>query len=74
MPRLAAVESRSCILLLSFDSAYYLSSSGGFHGIKATKGRSLGGSYIYIYISYVNTYIHVYIRIYIYIYLVIWGP
>ena len=43
MPKRATVESHSCILLLSFHSACYLSNSGGFHVIKATKGRSLGG-------------------------------
>ena len=43
MPQLATVELHSCILLLSFHSACYLSNSGGFHAIKATKGRSLGG-------------------------------
>ena len=43
MPKLATVELHSCILLLSFHSACYLSNSGGFHAIKATRGRSLGG-------------------------------
>ena len=63
MPKLATVELHSCILLLSFHSACYLSNSGGFHAIKATKGRSLGGVYIYMYI-------HIY---YIYIYIVFFG-
>ena len=50
MPKLATVELHSCILLLSFHSACYLSNSGGFHPIKSTNGRSLGGvAYIYIY-------------------------
>ena len=49
------------MLLLSFHSACYLSNSGGFHAIKATKGRSLGGGVAYIYI-------YVYIDIYIYKY------
>ena len=43
LSKLATVELHSCILLLSFHSACYLSNSGGFHPIKATKGRSLGG-------------------------------
>ena len=43
------VELHSCILLLSFHSACYLSNSGGFHAIKAKNGRSLGGGSIYIY-------------------------
>ena len=33
-----------------FHSACYLSNFGGFHAIQATKGRSLGGGSIYIYI------------------------
>ena len=50
MPKLATVALHSCILLLSFHSACDLSNSGGFHAIKATKGRSLGGVYICVYI------------------------
>ena len=63
MPKLATVELHSCILLLSFHSACYLSNSGGFHAIKATKGRSLGGSiYIYIHV-YIYMCIHTNINI-----------
>ena len=61
MPKLATVESHSCILLLAFHSAYYLRNFGGFHAIKATTGRSLGGSiYIYIiqYLACVYVYTH----------------
>ena len=62
IPKLAAVELHSCILLLSFHSACYLSNSGGFHAIKATKGRSLGGgvAYIYIYILHSILYMSYY--------------
>ena len=59
MPKLATVELHSCILLLSFHSACYLSNSGGFHAITATKGRSLGGGVAYIYI-YIYIYIYVF--------------
>ena len=59
MSRLATRESHSCILLLSFPSAYYLSNPSGFHVIKAPKGRSLGGN-VYIYMCvYFVTYIYI---------------
>ena len=51
MPKLATVELHSCILLLSFHSACYLSNSGSFHAIKAIKGRSLGGWHLFIYLN-----------------------
>ena len=55
MPKLATVELHSCILLLPFHSACCLSNSGGFHAIKATNGRSLGGG-----VAYIHIYIHIY--------------
>ena len=69
MPKLATVESHTCILLLSFHSACYLSNSGGFHAIKATKGRSLGGvAYIYIY-ACIYVYASIYMDLHMYIYM-----
>ena len=79
MPKLATVELHSCILLLSFHSACYLSNSGGFHAIKAKNGRSLGGgvAYIYVHMNYTRArvcvciclFINIYTYMYIYIYL-----
>ena len=73
MSKLATVELHSCILLISFHSACYLSNSGGFHAIKATKGRSLGGvAYIYIQTpEHMCIHLYIYIDIHLYIYICI---